>query len=171
MFDRRFTVLIALLSCRTELHTRPVTQAEVREMTEHVEVEGETALQVHTVTDSGSVGTNLKVRDVAERCRLNRATASPQAHGVFDGCLLDDPKFTWEVGTRLRVVNTVAILRGAIALGLVGGLVGGLVYGNVECFAGNCGTGAKVAVGTGDGLIILGIVGVAVYFNAMANYD
>lgn len=170
MFDRRFTVLIALLGCRTELHTRSVTQAEVHEMIEHVD-EGETALQVHTVTDSGSVGTNLKVRDVAERCRPNRTTASPLAHGVFDGCLLDDPKFTWEVATRVKVVNTVAIFRGAIALGLIGGLVGGLAYGNVECFAGNCGTGAKVAVGIGDGLIILGIVGIAVYFNAMASYD
>jgi len=167
MVKRRFIVLIALVGCRTELHTRPISQSDVRAMTERVDVEGETTLKVETVTDQGSVGTELKVRQVVARCHPNgTATEPPHTPSAFDGCLIDDPKFTWQVAKPVQVADPGAILRPVLALALVGGLV----YGNVECFAGSCGTGAKVAVGVGDGVVILGL-GVGLLLYTFAHYD
>ena len=171
MLARRVIVLLALVAvigCRTVLHTTPATPAEVRTLTEHADVEGETPLQVQAVTDRGSEGMNVKVRDVAEKCRPRTIATAPLAPPkLFHGCLLDDPRYTWEVGTHVRVPDLGLVLRTAIPLVLVGGLV----VGNVECFAGNCGTGAKIAVGIGDGVIVVGVVAFVVFLTAMAHYD
>jgi len=68
-------------------------------------------------------------------------------------------------GTR-RVPDGNKVLRGMLAVGLVGALA----YGNYECFGPGCSTGAKVAVGLADGVIVLGTAALAAAFFILATH-
>lgn len=133
MGHRARVALVALAACRSELRFSPAAPAEVRA---HLS-DGDTWLRYHD--------TNVSARELASRCK-----SGP--------CPLDDAQVTWQVGRYTNVVDGGLIARDAVALGLVGALV----YGNLECFGPGCDTAAKVAVGVGDGLIALGVVGVIV---------
>ena len=166
----RALIFLALLGCQSEVRVRPASAIEVRALVEQLDANAQIKLQVedrhasHGVASPGSWGTNLTVRELAENCRPDRPVPpQPSTGSILGGpCLLDDPQLHWKIARQETGVDGGRILRDVMAIALPTALI----YGNYECFGPGCGTGAKVAVGVGDGVIGLAIVGLIVFVAA-----
>ena len=80
----RLLPVVSLLGCRTELRTTPVSRDEVRAMTEHLDVDGDNALQVHAADHGPVTRANLMVRDLGTRCGPAHTTTM-RSLGALDG--------------------------------------------------------------------------------------
>jgi hypothetical protein len=148
---------VSLLGCTNATRYVPLSPAAVRSGAEQVDRHG----VGHVVDRDGDshdvsrttylhVDGNREVGlgDLLEACETPRASAESRT------CLLDDPAVKWQLPMSHRVVDTAAIT----TWGVVGAMTGALVIGNYECFGPGCSTGAKVAVGVSDGLVVLSTV-------------
>jgi hypothetical protein len=170
--------LVVLFGCRSDVRMTPATPHDVRALLDALDTSAQIKLQVgddhasHGVASPGSWGTNLTVRELAENCRADRVVPPrPPRGSILAGpCLLADPHLHWRIGRQQTRVDGPRVVRDVLAIALPSALV----YGNYECFGPGCGTPAKVAVGVGDGVAGLALVGLVAFVAvelAIAGHD
>jgi hypothetical protein len=141
---------MSVVGCTHQTRYTSVSRDAVRDGTGEVEQHG-TGHVVDAVGSSHDVsrdtklltgtGEEVSVGGLLDACRLPRGTKD---------CPLDHADLQWNLTDRHLVVD-----KGLISGTLVVAGLAALAYGNYECIGPGCSTGAEVAVGLGDAVLVL----------------
>ena len=125
----------------------PLAPDAVRDAVGQVEQRGDGHL-VDTRGTSHEISRDTTLETIAGQVTVGTLIHACGAARRTQECLLDR-SFDWQLPERHLAIDTGTVAGVVVLTGLAG-----LAYGNYECLGPGCSTGAKVAVGVGDVLVV-----------------